>query len=381
MSDFIFDIRNKDQRMLETRTMLKYKTSKHSIFCFQLNTPFCLIFALSLCSSTQAQVAGTKAFAFLNMAPSARQVGLGSNFISSFDKDLSQAYNNPASLNELSHNHFIASYNNYISDIGSGYFAYARDYGKKGTFAAGVLYVDYGTFNGYTEAGIANGTFTAKDQCFHISYGRKVNDRIRLGANFKYIYSIYESFVSNGLSSDLSAMYSDSSGRLIVTAFARNIGFQAIPYSGTERQGLPMELAITISKKLEHLPFRYQLILNNLQRPDMRYTIEETNEKDENGNTKVKTMSMGDNILRHIALGGELNLSKNFVLRFGYNHNKRKEMNQEQKKGVSGFSWGLGFRVSKFHLSYGSAAYFPGYNINQFSLLFNLSDFYKVKKK
>jgi hypothetical protein len=90
-------------------------------------------------------------------------------------------------------------------------------------------------------------------------------------------------------------------------------------------------------------------------------------------------MTMGDNILRHLTLGGEFNLSRNFVVRFGYNHMRRKEMTQDQKKGTTGFSWGLGFRISKFHISYGSAAYFPGHNSNQFSLLMNLGEFYKKK--
>jgi hypothetical protein len=111
----------------------------------------------------------------------------------------------------------------------------------------------------------------------------------------------------------------------------------------------------------------------------MRYTITNTNEKDENGNVKVKTMTIGDNILRHVNIGGEFNLSKNFVLRFGYNHMRRREMGQEQKKGTTGFGWGIGFRISKFHISYGSSAYFPGQNSNQFSLLMNLSEFYRKK--
>lgn len=337
------------------------------------------VFTFAICAFTalQAQVAGKKAFAFLNMAPSSRQVALGSNFISSIDNDLSQAWNNPAALNSEMHNHALASYNNYILDINAGYFAYSRSYKKAGSFAAGVMYTDYGRFNGYTPAGISTGIFNAKDQCFHLSWGRQWKDKIRIGASAKYIYSIYEAFVSNGLSADLSAIYNDTSRRLTITAFARNIGFQAIPYSGTERQGLPFEMAVTLSKKLAHLPFRYHLIASNLQSPDMRYSISETGEKDENGNPKIKEMGLADNILRHFSIGGEMLFSKHFVFRFGYNHQRRREMSQDQKRGFSGFSWGLGIKVSKFIISYGSAGYFPGYNSKQFTLLMNLGDFKK----
>lgn len=333
--------------------------------------------ALILITQAQAQLSGKKAFAFLNMQPSARQVALGSNFISSLDNDLSQAWNNPAAVSKTMHNHALASYNNYILDINAGYFAYSRTFEKAGSFALGVLYTDYGKFDGYTPAGISTGTFTAKDQCFHLSWGQQWKEKIRFGASIKYIYSIYESLVSNGLSSDVSAIYADTAKRLQITAFARNIGFQAIPYSGTERQGLPFELALTLSKKLAHLPFRYHLIASNLQAPDMRYTIRETGEKDENGQAKVKEMGIADNVLRHFSIGGEMLFSKNFVFRFGYNHQRRREMSQEQKRGFAGFSWGLGIKISKFSLSYGSAGYFPGYSSKQFTLMMNLEDFRK----
>lgn len=326
-----------------------------------------------------AQSAGKSVFAFLNTPNSARSVSLGSNFISTIDNDISTAWNNPASLNELSNKQFFASYNNYILDINSGYASYARHFKKYGTFAASILYLDYGKFPGYDFAGISTGEFKVQDQCINFSYGNKLNDKFRLGANLKYIYSVYESYVSNGISTDLSGIYEDTSKNLLMSVYARNIGFQAIPFNGTSRTPLPFELAFSISKKLEHLPLRYHLIFHDLQRPDMRYTITETGLKDENGNKLEKKMTMGDNILRHLGLGGELNLSKHFVLRFGYDHMRRKEMTQEQKRGMAGFSWGLGFRIKKLHISYGSSSFFAGYSINQFSLNMNLGEFYKSK--
>ncbi len=334
---------------------------------------------LTLGTHVSAQIGGKRNFAFLNMPASSRQVALGSTFISSPDNDISMSWNNPAALNSDMHNHAFASYNNYVSDINGGYFSYARNIGKKGTLSANVLYLDYGQFDGYTPAGIYTGTFKAQDQCFALAYGTSYKNKFRLGASLKYAYSIYESYVSNAISSDLSAIYTDSASQLNVTAYARNIGYQTIAFNGSERIGLPFELAVSISKRLAHLPFRYHLIFNNLQKPDMRYTITETNQKDENGNDKFQEMTMGDNILRHLALGGELNFSKHFVLRFGYNHMRRKELTQEQRRGTSGFSWGLGFRIKKFHISYGSASYFPGFNSNQFSLLLNLNEFYTKK--
>ncbi len=176
-----------------------------------------------------AQLAGKATYAFLNMNPSARSLALGSNLISTVDKDLSVAWQNPAALNPLMHNHAFVSYNNYVSDIKSGYFSYARDIKNKGTFAASIMYLDYGKFNGYLPSGISTGVFTVKDQCMQIGYGRKINEKFRLGASLNYIYSIYESYVSNGLSTNLSGIYNDTAQNITITGFAKNIGFQAIP--------------------------------------------------------------------------------------------------------------------------------------------------------
>jgi hypothetical protein len=337
------------------------------------------VFLLSLSDSVYAQIGGKQLFGFMNMPVTARNMALGSNFISTIDDDAGTIWNNPAAANSKMHNHFIGSYNNFISDINGGFGAYVRHFDKLGTFGLSIMYLDYGTFDGYTPSGISTGTFSAQDQCVNFSYGKQLKNNFRAGANLKYIYSVYESYVSNGLAVDLSAIYEDTANNLLFTAYTRNLGYQTIVYNSTERKNLPFEMAVSISKRLDHLPLRYHLIFQNLQKPDMRYNITETGLKDEFGNPQIKQMTMGDNILRHIALGGELNLSKHFVLRFGYNHQKRKEMTQEQKRGVAGFSWGLGFRIKKLHLSYGSASYFPGFNSNQFSISANLSEFYSSK--
>ncbi|MDI1234403.1 MAG: type IX secretion system protein PorQ [bacterium] len=326
----------------------------------------------------KAQLAGKSTYAFLNLNPSARSLALGTNSISVADKDLSVAWQNSAALNPGMHNNAFVSYNNYISDIKSGYFSYARTLKNQGTLALSIMYLDYGKFDGYLPNGLSTGVFTVKDQCIQLGYGKALTNKIRVGASLNYIYSIYESFVSSGLSTNLSAMYDDTAKNISITGIVKNIGFQAIPYSGTSRQPLPLGMDIAIGKKLKHLPFRYNLVIHDLQKPDMRYSYA-SNLKDENGNIKIVKMTMGDNILRHLTLGGELNLSKHFVVRFGYNHMRRKEASPEQKRGTVGFSWGLGFKISKFIINYGSASLFPGYNANQFSLQCNLGDFYKKK--
>ena len=45
--------------------------------------------------------------------------------------------------------------------------------------------------------------------------------------------------------------------------------------------------------------------------------------------------------------------------------------------GMVGFSMGFGFRVSKFHFTFGRASYHLAGGTNHFSLTTNLSEFYR----
>jgi hypothetical protein len=79
--------------------------------------------------------------------------------------------------------------------------------------------------------------------------------------------------------------------------------------------------------------------------------------------------------MHHIAIGAELNPSKNVFFRFGYNYHRRKEMIVESRLSTIGFSWGVGLRISKFNISYARSAYHLAGSPNVITLTTNLSDF------
>ena len=53
------------------------------------------------------------------------------------------------------------------------------------------------------------------------------------------------------------------------------------------------------------------------------------------------------------------------------------EMELDARKGFTGWSWGFGVRINKFHISYGNARYHLAGGSNYFSVSANLADFYK----
>ena len=68
------------------------------------------------------------------------------------------------------------------------------------------------------------------------------------------------------------------------------------------------------------------------------------------------------------------------MLRFGYSPRRRMELAHDNKPGLIGFSWGIGFRIKKFHISYGSAKYHLAGPSNHFTVTTNLSEYYRKGK-
>lgn len=74
-----------------------------------------------------------------------------------------------------------------------------------------------------------------------------------------------------------------------------------------------------------------------------------------------KFANRGDNFLRHITVGTEIVLTKNFNLRIAYNYRRQREMTLPDRRGANGLSFGFSFRVKRFGFSYSfSKMAFPG---------------------
>lgn len=74
----------------------------------------------SVCWGANSKV-GTTAYGFLKIDPSARSTGMGGAFVGLSD-DESALYFNPAGLIQVETNRFFTTYNNYITDIQSGFW-------------------------------------------------------------------------------------------------------------------------------------------------------------------------------------------------------------------------------------------------------------------
>jgi hypothetical protein len=336
---------------------------------------------LFLTSATiQAQIGGNSTYKFLNLPNSPRVAALGGNFVAISDNDLAVGLNNPSMISKEMHNGLSLNFVDYFADINYGFASYSRTYEKYGSFAATMQYLNYGRFTYTDETGVLDenaGEFTGNEMAFVLGWGRRLDSLFSIGANLKAISSSLESYKSFGMAVDVAGSYHARSG-FTASLVARNIGRQLSTYTPGNHEPLPFEIQFGISKKLKHLPFRYSILLTNLQKWDLTY-VDPAEETVDPFTGEVKTKSkageFADKAFRHVVIGGEFVPSRNFSFRLGYNYQRRQEMKVDSKKGTVGFSWGFGFRVSKFNFSYARSAYHLSGSPNMLSIAFNLSDF------
>lgn len=338
-----------------------------------------IVLTLLIPMVSSAQKGGESTYSFLGLTNSARVAALGGEAVSLMDDDINLVFHNPALLTPGMHNNLNLNYVDYFSGVNFGYASYGYHREGIGSFAAGMHYVNYGIFDRTDELGENQGTFRASEYALNLVYARTLIDTfLTVGINMKPIYSTLESYSSMGLAFDAGLVYNNPNTYTTIGLVAKNMGLQITTYTGV-REKLPFEIQAGITQGLAHAPFRFSIIYQNLERWDLTYELEDSDNNFTIGDeVAVGGFDVfGDRLMRHLVFGVELLMGKNFHFDLGYNYKRRQEMKVTARPGAVGFSWGFGFRVSKFHISYGRSSYHLAGGTNHFSLTTNLSDFYR----
>ena len=306
---------------------------------------------------------------------------MGGSLLSIKDDDINLAFLQPAFITSKINNQLSFNYVDYFSDINYGSLVLGKSIKNLGNFTAGLIYTNYGTFKRADEQGNLEGSFNASDYALSIGWGRMLDSMFSMGANLKLIYSSYDEINSLGMAVDVGAAYHNQNKQLTISVLAKNIGFQFKPYYTSNRETLPFEIDLGLSKKLKHIPLRYSIIYHDLQKWDISYQAESgiSSNTSFDGSTltkKSKLETYADLFMRHIILGGELTFFKNFNFRLAYNYGKRQELKIDSKASTVGLSWGFGFRISKFSINYARSAYHLSGSPNYISITTNLSNFF-----
>jgi len=325
---------------------------------------------------------GNQAFSFLQEPVTARLAALGTNMAAIDDNDINIAFVNPSLINPEMNNDLSLAYVSYFAGFNYGLVQFSHTFDKAGSFLMGIQFMDYGKFDYADDAGIRGGTFGAADYALNIGWGRKLNSRFRIGATGKLIYSYYETYSSFGLAVDVAGTYK-SATNWIFSLTGANIGLQLNPYvPGTETAPLPFDLSLALSKRLEHVPFRFTLVYDHIERWDISYynsTSPPGGIDPITGESIALTgfSKFSDQLMRHFVFGGEFLIGKHLILRGSYNYRRRKEMSITQRLGMTGFAWGFGLKISHFSFNYSRSTYHRAGSPNYFTLSMSLEDFRK----
>ena len=325
---------------------------------------------------TQAQSGGNNTWEFLNLTSSARVASLGGKNITLRDGDLNMIFHNPALLDSTMHNHLVLNYVSYFAGINYGYASWAYHNRRFGSFAAGIHHIDYGTFIAADHIGDITGDFTARENSFNLSWGLPVDSLLNIGATLKGISSSFEQYSSAGLALDAGINYYIPGRLLSVSLVMKNLGTQVVTwYSGADKEPLPFELQLGLSKQLAHAPFRFSVVYQHLQDFDLAGRNGSGNGP-ANQSLPQRLEDFGNEFLRHLVIGVEFMPISNFSLNAGYNNLRRNELKIDEMASTAGFSWGFGVRINRFAISFGQARYHLAGSSSHFSVGTNLSAFY-----
>jgi hypothetical protein len=331
-----------------------------------------------------AQVGGESVFPLLDESPSARTTAMGGLFISVFDDDAGMALQNPALINPSMHNRLSMSYIDYLSDLKEGYAGYVRQFNKiQTTFNAGIQFLNYGNFTATDEIGNLIGTFNGSEYALTLGAGRTYAERFHYGVSATFLTSKLESYTANGAALTFAGAYHDSSRQFTATVLFKNVGTQFDSYLSGQNEPLPFDIQAGISKRLEHTPFLFSLVLHDLYRWDIRY--DDPNESDEStilidsSQQQTDKKYIADKIFLHTVIGAEIFFGKAFRVNLAYNHQRRKELAFENRRGLAGFSFGADLTINRFTVSYGRAIYNVAGGVNHLSLGVNLDELFGKK--
>ena len=319
------------------------------------------------------QLGGEATYQFLNLVSSPRQAALGGKALTNVDYDVTQGLYNPAAINVEMDNQLALNYSSYLGGIGYGTAAYAYTWDRRTqTLHIGMTYINYGDFDGYDENGMSTGSFTGNEAALSLGYARQIGySDFYLGGNIKFITSKLEQYNSLGLAADIGLLYINENLDFNAALVVRNAGTQITTYAGLNEK-LPIEVNFGMSQTLEHMPLRWHITFENLQKWPIGSPNPARVTTDLGGNQTSEKVGFLSNVIRHTIIGAELFPDRGFNLRLGYNFRRAEELRILDQRNFSGLSFGIGIKLNKMRFSYTHARYTSASNASFFGLQIDL---------
>lgn len=313
-----------------------------------------------------AQVGGERDYQALDLVNNARTAALGGTTISISDGDISQFFENPATLDSVSSSDIFFNITPFFADVFVFSGAYGFNVNDLENFSVGLKYIDYNSFERRDASGNLQGEFKAEDYAVSVGKSHQLGP-ITLGANLTLLRSSIDNFGSTALVGTVGGVFRVQPNWTIGLTVA-NLGGRISNYNELVNTELPLDVKIGTTFKPEYMPFRFTLTSTNLSQRNVV----------ENSASEGRSNDGVEKALRRLNIGAELLLSENFQLLFGYSHKRKQELKLEEIGGGAGFSYGLMLNVKRIQFRFSRATYHAAGGSSFISLQTNLSNFRSI---
>jgi hypothetical protein len=118
--------------------------------------------------------------------------------------------------------------------INYGLAMYSRSFPGTGNFAAGLTYMNYGSFTETDASGIITGSFSAAEYALSFIYSHQIDSLFSIGVNFKpVLIPTREIYTLFGFAFDIGASWHNSINHFFSRVLViKNAGYQVTTYAG-----------------------------------------------------------------------------------------------------------------------------------------------------
>lgn len=317
-----------------------------------------ILLILTMLCTLASYAQSDNSYAFLNIPVSARAASLGGENITIIENDFTMASQNPALLPCVAERNVSLSYMYYIKGVNIASASYSSFINDRLGWAVNAEFMGYGKMTKADIYGNKNGEFGAKDMAFSGTFSYEFNDYWSGGVTGKLLYSKYDTYSSFGIGFDFGINYYKERTDFSFSIVARNMGAQLKHYN-KEREKLPTNLLVGISKRLAHAPLRLSLTMQELNNWD-NSPVSEANGKKDKFITKF---------LNHFVIGVDFIPSKNMYVGLGYNCRIASDMKVNGSSRWAGLTAGAGIQIKKFRIG----ASYARYHVAASSFMINTS--------
>ena len=304
----------------------------------------------------EAQSRAETAYDLVRLDLSARTAALAGSGALPGD-DPTAAFANPALLSPEMDRAVSVGYANLVEDINAGSAVYAREVPLWGlTVGGAVRYLSYGEFErreGTDPTADALGTFGASEAAVTLVASRDLLPRVRIGVAAHALAATLDDDRSAALTGDVGLSYHAPAEGWVLGASVHHVGAR-LSSLGTDTDRLPLDVRLTVSKRLRYVPLTVSASGVDLHRFE--------------GPGAGADSSAFVRALDHVALGGELALGSVVSVRAGYNGRRGSDLRSGGRLDLAGVSLGAGVRLRRVSVDYAFSNWGAFGGLHQFGL-------------